>query len=158
MAYFIFLKYLRSLEEFRKNPPIKIPPKSSCANFQSLGIFKNLIFIRKGIFFRFWPIRPSLARAGPLRPTGRWLPARPTRPKPCWRIYRKAYSLQLCALRQRRILSLTSLPRGAYLSAPSPSPCWPTIAASPRRLRPPRATQLHNSRTHGHERHGPSHD
>ncbi len=121
MAYFIFLKYLRSLEEFRKNPHVKIPPKSPCANFQSLGIFKNSIFIRKGIFFRFWPIRPSPARAGPLRPTGRRLPARPTRPKPRWRICRKAYSLRLCALRQRRLLSLTSLPCGARLSAPSPS-------------------------------------
>jgi hypothetical protein len=69
MAYFIFLKYLRSLEEFRKNPHVKIPPKSPCANFQSLGIFRNLIFIQKGIFFRFRPIRPSpapaLARSAP---------------------------------------------------------------------------------------------
>jgi hypothetical protein len=45
MAYFIFLKYLRRLEEFRKNPHVKIPPKSPCANFQSRGIFKNSIFI-----------------------------------------------------------------------------------------------------------------
>jgi hypothetical protein len=30
-----------SLEEFRKNPHVKISPKSPCANFQSLGIFKN---------------------------------------------------------------------------------------------------------------------
>jgi hypothetical protein len=45
MAYFIFPKYLRSLEEFRKNPHVKIPPKSPGANFQSLGIFKNSIFI-----------------------------------------------------------------------------------------------------------------
>jgi hypothetical protein len=56
-----FLKYLRSLEEFRKNPHVKIPPKSPCANFQSLGIFKNLIFIQKGIFFGFRPFRPSPA-------------------------------------------------------------------------------------------------
>jgi hypothetical protein len=64
MAYFIFLKYLRTLEEFRKNPHVKIPFKSPYANFQSLGIFKNLIFIRKGILFRFWPIRS----ATPCRP------------------------------------------------------------------------------------------
>jgi hypothetical protein len=50
MAYFIFLKSLKSLEEFRKNPHIKIPPKSPCTNFQSLAIFKNLIFIPKRIF------------------------------------------------------------------------------------------------------------
>jgi hypothetical protein len=86
MAYFIFLKYLRSLEEFRKNPHVKIPPKSPCANFQSLAIFKNSIFIRKGIFFRFRPIRPSPAHAGLLRPIGYQIPAQPTRPKPRWRI------------------------------------------------------------------------
>jgi hypothetical protein len=68
MAYSIFLKYLRSLEEFRKNPHVKIPPKSSCANFQSLGIFKNLIFIQKGIFFGFRPIRPSPAPRWPTPP------------------------------------------------------------------------------------------
>jgi hypothetical protein len=28
MAYFIFLKYWRSLEEFRKNLCVQIPPKS----------------------------------------------------------------------------------------------------------------------------------
>jgi hypothetical protein len=143
MAYFIFLKYLRSLEEFRKNPHVKIPLKSPCANFRSFDIFKKLIFIRKGIFFRFWPIRPSPARAGPLRSAGRRLPARPTQPKPRWRICQKAYSLRLCALRQRRLLSLTSLPCGARVSAPSPSPCRPTIAASPRRLWPTHTAQLH---------------
>jgi hypothetical protein len=47
MAYFIFLKSLRSLAEFRKNPHVKIPPKSPCANFQSLGIFKNQILFEK---------------------------------------------------------------------------------------------------------------
>jgi hypothetical protein len=73
MAYFIFLKSLRSLEEFRKNPHVKIPPKYSCANFQSLAIFKNLIFIQKGIFFGFRPIRPSpapQAAGSPLGPLG----------------------------------------------------------------------------------------
>jgi hypothetical protein len=52
MAYYIFLKSLGSLEEFRKKPHIKIPPKSPPTNFQSLGIFKNLIFIRKRIFLQ----------------------------------------------------------------------------------------------------------
>jgi hypothetical protein len=141
MAYFIFIKYLSSLEEFRKNPHVKIPPKSPCANFQNLGIFKNSIFIWKGIFFRFQPIRPSPTRTGPLRPAGRWIPTLPTRPKPRWRICRKAYSLWLCALRQKHLLSRTSLPCGARLSAPSPSPRWATIAASPHRLWPPRAAQ-----------------
>jgi hypothetical protein len=126
MSYFIFLKYLRSLEEFRKNPHVKIPPKSHCANFQSLGIFKNSIFILKGIFLRFRPIRPTPARASPLRPAGRRIPAQPIRPKQLWRICRKAYFIRLCAFRQRRILSLTSLPCGARLSASSSSPRRPT--------------------------------
>jgi hypothetical protein len=47
MAYFIFLKSLRSLGEFRKNPHVKIPPKSPCANFRSLDIFKNQILFGK---------------------------------------------------------------------------------------------------------------
>jgi hypothetical protein len=128
MAYFIFLKYFRSLEEFRKNLHVKIPPKSLCANFQSLGIFKNSIFIRKGIFLRFQPIQPSPTQAGPLHPAGRWIPAQPIRPKQLWRI---------CALQYIRLLSLMSLPCGAHLSASFPSPRRLTAAASPRCLRPP---------------------
>jgi hypothetical protein len=62
MAYYIFLKYLRSLEEFRKNPDVKIPPKSHCANFQSLGKFKNPIFNSEILFPYFRPGRPC----GPL--------------------------------------------------------------------------------------------
>jgi hypothetical protein len=112
MAYFIFLKYLRSLEEFRKNTHVKIPPKSPCANFQSLGIFKNVIFIRKGIFFRIWPIRPSPSRAGPLCPQATGSPLGPLGPSHVGINCRKSYSLRLCTLRQRRLLSLTSLPCG----------------------------------------------
>jgi hypothetical protein len=60
MAYYIFLKSSRSLEEFRKNPYVKIPPKFPCTNFQILYKFKNLIFfIRKGISFSFRPSRPN---------------------------------------------------------------------------------------------------
>jgi hypothetical protein len=94
MAYFIFRKYLRSLEEFRKNPHVKIPPKSPCANFQSLGIFKNLIFIQKGIFFKFQPIRPS--------PAPRW-PAPPHRPP----VPRSAHSAQA---------ALAYFPKGIFSS------------------------------------------
>jgi hypothetical protein len=59
MAYFIFLKYLDSIEDFRKNPHVKIPPKSHCANFQTLDIFKNSIFNQKRFCFNFQPNRPS---------------------------------------------------------------------------------------------------
>jgi hypothetical protein len=71
MTYFIFLKYLRSLEGFRKNPHVKIPPKSPCANFQSLGIFKNLILFKKEFSSDFGPSDPA--------PPPRW-PAPPRRP------------------------------------------------------------------------------
>jgi hypothetical protein len=73
MAYFIFLKYLDSLEDFRKNPHVKIPPKSPYANFQSLDIFKTSIFNQKRFFFNFRPNRPSGQPAHPA--------FRPTRPK-----------------------------------------------------------------------------
>jgi hypothetical protein len=44
MAYYIFPKSLRSLKEFRKNPHVKIPPKSPSTKFQSLGKFKKSNF------------------------------------------------------------------------------------------------------------------
>jgi hypothetical protein len=65
MAYFIFIKYLDSLEDFRKNPHVKIPTKSPCANFQSLGIFKNSICNQKRFFLTFVP-----AASRPIRPFG----------------------------------------------------------------------------------------
>jgi hypothetical protein len=80
MSYYIFLKSLRSLGEFRKNYHVKIPPKSPCANFQSLGKFKNLIFNSEILFPYFWPGQPC----GPLGlwpSQPRW-PRCPRRPKP----------------------------------------------------------------------------
>jgi hypothetical protein len=63
MAYFIFLKYLDSPEDFQKNPHVKIPPKSAPTNFQSQDIFKNQIFISKRIF-------PSISPQSVQRPAG----------------------------------------------------------------------------------------
>jgi hypothetical protein len=65
MAYYIFLKSLRSLEEFRKNPHVKIPPKSP-TNFQSLGKFQNPIFNSEIPFslFSAWP--PPLFSSPPV--------------------------------------------------------------------------------------------
>jgi hypothetical protein len=71
MAYYIFLKSLRSLEEFRKNPHVKIPPKSPSTNFQSLAKFKNPILIQKFLFF------PDFRSGRPRGPLGLW-PSRPT--------------------------------------------------------------------------------
>jgi hypothetical protein len=79
MAYYIFLKTLRSLEEFRKNPHVKIPPKSPATNFQSLSIIKNQFFIRKKNFFTFGPEWPSGQSARPTSQPGHspWCPLLP---------------------------------------------------------------------------------
>jgi hypothetical protein len=53
---------LRNLEEFKKNPHVKIPSKSPCANPQSLGIFKNQILFRKYFFLTFGPTGPAVSR------------------------------------------------------------------------------------------------
>jgi hypothetical protein len=84
---------MTSLEEFRKNPHVKIPPKSPCANFQSLGIFKNKILFGKEFSpslsahpaFRpslFFPPLPHWATASwPAQPTARpnWPPSSSSR-------------------------------------------------------------------------------
>jgi hypothetical protein len=36
MPFGIFLKFLENLEDFKKNPHVKIPSKSSFTNFQNL--------------------------------------------------------------------------------------------------------------------------
>jgi hypothetical protein len=86
MAYYIFLKSLTSQEEFRKNPHVKIPPKSPCANFQSHGIFKNQILFRKEFFpslLAHPAFQPSLFFSGRISlpsPTGSRPPGRPSPP------------------------------------------------------------------------------
>jgi hypothetical protein len=84
MAYYIFLKSLRSLEEFRKNPHVKIPPKSPSTNFQSLGKFKNPIFNSEIIFLAFGPANHADRSASSLAsppatpfPAGRNRPGQP---------------------------------------------------------------------------------
>jgi hypothetical protein len=78
MAYYIFLKSLRSLEEFRKNPHVKILPKSPSSNFQSLGKFKNLIFNSKFFSLDFGPADLAAHPASqPSQPTGHAIPHMP---------------------------------------------------------------------------------
>jgi hypothetical protein len=83
MAYYIFLESLRSLDEFRKNPHVKIPPKSPSTNFQSLGKFKNPIF-NSEIPFSLTSTRPTLRSTRPLAQPARWprCPCRPKLPRP----------------------------------------------------------------------------
>jgi hypothetical protein len=109
MAYYIFLKSLRSLEELRKNPHVKIPPKYPCANFQSLHKFKNPIFNSEILFFfAFGPA--DLAPHSAIGPAGSRWPLlsrrlKPTgRPKPLsrarhWRKCRSALSPWVHAFR-----------------------------------------------------------
>jgi hypothetical protein len=78
MTYYIFLKSLTSIEEFRKNPHVKIPPKSPCANFQSLGKFKNPILIRK-LFFLISARPPPLFFFQPSHGPPPFPPVRPSR-------------------------------------------------------------------------------
>jgi hypothetical protein len=134
MAYYIFLKSLRSPEEFTKNPHIKIPPKSPPRNFQSLCIFKKSKIYLEIILLRFWPIHPSLARAGPLHPAGHRARARHTRPEQPWHICQKAPLLRVCVVQQRRFLSLMSLPSGPRPSVPPRSSRRLTPIPSPPRL------------------------
>jgi hypothetical protein len=146
MTYFIFLKYLDSLEDFRKNPHVKIPPKSPCANFQSLGIFKNLIFIRKGFFLKFRPIRPSPAHASLLRPAGRWIPTQPIWPNSFGVFAERRISFDF-ALCDRDAFSFS---RHCHVGPacqlhPLPHVGRPVVA-SPRRLRPPCAARPPTSR------------
>jgi hypothetical protein len=82
MACYIFLKSLRSLEEFIENPHVKIPPKSPSTNFQSLGKFKNPIF-NSEIPFSLFSARPTLRPTRPLAQPASW-PRCPLRPKPSW--------------------------------------------------------------------------
>jgi hypothetical protein len=68
MAYFIFLKYLDSLEDFRKNPHVKIPPKSPCTIFQSSAKFKNQLKFEKNFFLNSGPALDS-AQPRPASPS-----------------------------------------------------------------------------------------
>jgi hypothetical protein len=134
MAYHIFLKSLRSPEEFMKNPHIKIPPKSPPTNFQSLCIFKKIqnLFGNNSPQILANPDQPRLA--GPLRPAGYRARARPTRPEQPWRICQKAPLLRVCTVQQRCFLSLMSVPSGPRPSVPPPSSRRPTPIPSPPHL------------------------
>jgi hypothetical protein len=146
MAYYIFLKSMRSLEEFRKNPDVKIPPKFPSTNFQSVGKFKNPIFNSEILFLAFGPADPmARSTSGPASP-----PATPSpRAKivsagpssPCvGRVFAEStFSLSVHAFRAGR-LSLISLTTGPRLSDVSSPLRRPTPVAFIRPLRPPRAT------------------
>jgi hypothetical protein len=148
MACYIFLKSFRSLEEFRKNPHVKIPPKSPSTNFQSLGKFKNPILIQKFLFFQIFPPADPVARlaSSPASP--------PATSSPQAEIARPAHPARASVVSSREIrfpfrftpsrascLSLVSLSTGPHLSGVSSPPRRPTPAAFFRPLWPPRAAR-----------------
>jgi hypothetical protein len=152
MAYYIFLKSLRSLEEFRKNPHVKIPPKSPSTNFQSLDKFKNLIFNSEILFLVIsaWStLRPTcpLSPASPLAtpsPAGRKHPAGHPACASVASSREIHFPFQITPSRAGRLLPL-SPPRGPRLSVSSSPPRRPTPvrifprAAAASRLGCPRA-------------------
>jgi hypothetical protein len=119
MAYYIFLKSLRSLEEFRKNPHLKIPLKSPCANFQSLGKFKNPIFIRKRILLRFRPNRPS---GQPARPASQ--PSQPSAFSPVGRARARPISACAAVSYWPKYVSFLTLHNPATTPSPSVTAKW----------------------------------
>jgi hypothetical protein len=110
MAYYIFLKSLRSLEEFRKNPHVKIPPKSPSTNFPSLRKFKIQFLIQKSFFFTFGPATQP-------QPTSFFQPSRgpppPSRSGPVgqnWSVFHRYRTGPLSELGRFGRLSLTGGP------------------------------------------------
>jgi hypothetical protein len=136
MAYYIFLKSFRSPEEFRKNTHIKIPPKSSCANLQNLGKFKNPIFNLEILFPCFRPGRPC----GPL---GLWPSQLPlASPLPQAEAHRPAQAAEPTRAigviaEVRFLLGFTSSALGAFslptadMGDPLVSSVFPTALADP---------------------------
>jgi hypothetical protein len=147
MAWHIsfFLKYLRSLEEFRKNPHVKILPKFPCANFQSLVKFKNPIFNSKIFLLHFWPgypYRPTRPSAhptplAPLLPQAEASFAGPSRSAHArhWRICKNMFPSLVQAFHSRCLLSIHPLTHGYHLSVSSSPPRRLTPAVSPSRHR-----------------------
>jgi hypothetical protein len=151
MAYYIFLKSMRSLEEFRKNPHVKIPPKSPSTNFQSLAKLKNPIFNSEFFFLDFGPADLAAHPASqPSQPTGRAAPA--GRNRPGWPIQPARRS----RLRGKyvfpfgsRLPSWPPLPRLSINRAPDVSSIThlqpPELARAATDSQPPSAAQLRTS-------------
>jgi hypothetical protein len=115
MAYYIFLKSFRSLEEFRKNPHVKIPPKSPSTIFQSLAIIKNQISFRKEFFLHIWNNWPS---GQPIRPLS---PASPTAPLFSCRPRAHARPIPVCAALAYLPKAVSSSSLRSPATTPSPS-------------------------------------
>jgi hypothetical protein len=151
MAYYIFLKSLRSLEEFRKNPHVKIPPKSPSTNLQRVGKFKNPIFNSEILFLlisarlTLRPTRP-LSPASPLAtpsPAGRKRPAGPSNPRVGRVFAGNTFSFSDHAFPSRLpppSVTATWAPLVRFIVSPTPADPgrnFPRAAAPPRRCLAP---------------------
>jgi hypothetical protein len=151
MVYYIFLKSLRSLEEFRKNPHVKIPPKSP-TNFQRLGKFKNPIFISEILFLAFGPANPAACSASspaspPATPSphAEIVPAGPSSPRVGRVFAENTFSLSDHAFLSRLprpCLSVNRAPPIRFTPFPAPadlgqkSPTPPSFYSPPSSLSP----------------------
>jgi hypothetical protein len=146
MVCYIFLKSLRSLEEFRKNPHVKIPPKSPSTNFQSLGKFKNPILIQKFLFFLIFGPADPVARlaSGPAHtpaapsPQAEIVPAGPSSPRVGRVFAGNTFSFSVCVF-----LSRSPLPHLSVKWAPLVSCVFPTAPADPGCFLPSPPATLH---------------
>jgi hypothetical protein len=152
MAYYIFLKSLRSLEEFRKNLHVKIPPKSPSTNFPSHGKFKKSNFLFEKNFSSEFSLQPACPLPQPW-PAGRPKPsnpspaqtAQPTWPlsrsaRAClWRILQKTFSSSVHAFSRWPLspsVTATRAPPVSFVVSPAladPGQNLPRAAAPPRR-------------------------
>jgi hypothetical protein len=138
MAYYSFLKSLRSLEEFRKNPHVKIPPKSPSTNFKSLGKLKNPIFNSEIIFLAFGPANlVARSASGPVSPPAapppqaEITPAGPSSPRVDRVFTGNTFSFSVHAFPSR-----PPLPRLSINRATSVRCVFPTALADPGRFLP----------------------
>jgi hypothetical protein len=148
MAYYIFLNSLRSLEEFRKNPHVKIPPKSPSTHFQSLGKFTNIIFNPEILFLAFGladPVAhsasgPASSPAAPSR-QAEIVPAGPSSPR-----VGRVFTENMFSLSDHAFPSRPPLPRLSVNRVP-PVRFTPFPAPLPRAAAPclgcPRAITAH---------------
>jgi hypothetical protein len=145
MAYYIFLKSLRSLEEFTKNPHVKITPKSPSTNFQSLDKFKNPIFNSEILFLAFGPADPAARSAsGPASPPAAPSPpaeivlASPSSPRVDRVFTRNTFSLSNHAFPSRPPLPRLSVTRGPPIRFTLFPPRGRPQSEIPRATAPPR--------------------
>jgi hypothetical protein len=143
MAWHIifFLKSLRSLEEFRKNPHVKIPPKSPSRNFQSLGKFKNSIFNSEILFLAFGPADTAARSAsGPASPPAapslqaKIVPASPSSPR-VGRVFLSRPPLPRLSVNRAPPIRFTPFPTPADPSQKSPA-LLPRASDAPELLQP----------------------